>query len=61
MAGTKWPEAVSDGLILACSDCGQVPRFDYKVSDSFWKLHVHGFVRLSVVCLPCLDIRCWVG
>ena len=56
----EWPEGVSDGLILACSDCGQVPKFDYTVKDSFWKEHVGGEEQewLGVVCLPCLDLRC---
>jgi hypothetical protein len=54
-----WPEAVSDGLTLPCNDCGQVPRFDYNVTDEFWKLHVSDRpAYLSVVCLPCLDKRC---
>lgn len=57
--GGGWPEGISDGLTLACSDCGQVPRFDYHVTDEFWKLHVpEKPARLSVVCLPCLDRRC---
>ena len=55
----SWPEAVSDGLTLACVDCGQVPRFDYLVTDEFWALHVQEkSARLGVVCLPCLDRRC---
>lgn len=54
-----WPEGVSDGLTLACSDCGDIPRFDYKVTDEFWRYHVpEKPARLSVVCLPCLDKRC---
>ena len=53
-----WPEAVSDGLSLPCSDCGELPRFDYAVADAFWRQWVPGPERLSVVCLPCLDRRC---
>ncbi len=53
-----WPEAVSDGLVLPCSDCGGSPRFDYRVTDKFWNLHVGGEAHLGVVCLPCLDTRC---
>jgi hypothetical protein len=53
-----WPAAVSDGLSLPCSDCGQVPRFDYHVSDEFWRRWVPDDGRLGVVCLPCLDRRC---
>ena len=54
-----WPEAVSDGLTLACVDCGGVPRFDYGVTDEFWALHVpEKPARLGVICLPCLDRRC---
>lgn len=53
-----WPEAVSDGLSLSCHDCGDTPRFDYRVTDGFWRRWVPGDERLSVVCLPCLDKRC---
>lgn len=53
-----WPEGVSDGLSLPCADCGEVPRFDYGVTDDFWRRHVPGPERLGVVCLPCLDRRC---
>lgn len=53
-----WPEAVSDGLLLPCFDCGQHPRFDYHVADEFWRQHVTGEAQRSVVCLPCLDRRC---
>lgn len=54
---TDWPEAVSDGLTLPCADCGEVPRFDYRVTPEFWAAWVPGPERLSVVCLPCLDRR----
>jgi hypothetical protein len=53
-----WPEAVSNGLTLPCADCSQVPRFDYRVTEAFWRQHVPGPERLGVVCLPCLDKRC---
>ena len=53
-----WPESVSDGLTLPCVDCGLVPRFDYRVTEEFWRKHVPGPDHLNVVCLPCLDIRC---
>lgn len=54
-----WPAGVSDGLTLPCSDCGELPRFDYNVEDGFWRQHVSDEpARLSVVCLPCLDRRC---
>lgn len=52
-----WPTAISDGLDLACHDCGETPRFDYRVSDEFWARWVPGPERTSVVCLPCLDRR----
>lgn len=54
----SWPVAVSDGLTLPCSDCDEVPRFDYNVDDDFWRQHVSDKGRLGVVCLPCLDRRC---
>lgn len=54
---TNWPESVSDGLSLSCSDCGEVPRFDYHVTDDFWQRWVPYEARLGVVCLPCLDTR----
>lgn len=53
-----WPEGISDGLTLPCADCGQVPKFDYIVEDSFWRKYVSGKERTGVVCLPCLDKRC---
>jgi hypothetical protein len=55
----QWPESISDGLSLACSDCGLVPRFDYHVNADFWREWVPGKSdQLGVVCLPCLDKRC---
>lgn len=56
-ADDAWPEAVSDGLSLACHDCGESPRFDYHVSAEFWRQWVPDSARLGVVCLPCLDRR----
>lgn len=53
-----WPESVSDGLTLPCADCQEIPRFDYRVTDSFWENFVCGKDRLGVICLLCLDIRC---
>ena len=54
----RWPDAVSDGLTIPCHDCGATPRFDYGVTDEFWRQWVPGPERTSVVCLPCLDKRC---
>ena len=52
----EWPETVSDGLVLPCSICREKPKFDFRVTDTFWKL-VAGDEdwRLGVVCLPCFD------
>lgn len=59
MKHENWPGGISDGLTLPCSDCGEHPRFDYHVTDEFWRRHVPNKPeRLSVVCLPCLDRRC---
>ena len=54
----NWPEGISDGLCSPCLDCGEVPRFDYHVEDSFWRTHIPKNKRVSVICLPCLDRRC---
>lgn len=54
----KWPEGVSDGLTLPCVDCHKIPEFDYIVLEEFWRKWVKGPQKTSVVCLPCLDIRC---
>lgn len=51
----KWPEAVSDGLVSACQGCGEVPNFDYHITDDKWRELVPGIERLGVICLPCLD------
>ena len=55
---SDWPEAISNGLVSPCQDCGLVPRFDYQVAEEFWSAHVPGKERLGVICLPCLDTRC---
>ena len=55
---SNWPEGISDGLCSPCLDCGEVPRFDYHVEDSFWRLMVPRDKRADVICLPCLDKRC---
>lgn len=54
----SWPEGISDGLLTPCHDCGKRTRFDYRVTDEFWRKWVPGPERTSVVCLPCLDRRC---
>lgn len=56
--GDEWPVAVSDGLSIPCHDCGEIPRFDYNVTDEFWNRWVTGRQRYGAVCLPCLDKRC---
>lgn len=55
---TIWPEGISNGLTLSCSDCNEIPRYDYRVSNEFWQRHVSGKAKLGVICLPCLDLRC---
>ncbi len=52
-----WPEGVATPLILSCADCGTRPKFDYTVSDEFWRRYA-GNNRLGVICLACLDKRC---
>lgn len=54
----RWPAGLSDGLVIPCHDCGEIPRFDYNVEDDFWRRWVPGPERTDVVCLPCLDKRC---
>ena len=51
----KWPEGISDGLILPCAICKCWVMFDYNVDDAFWSLTVPIHIRRDVVCLPCLD------
>lgn len=53
-----WPPAVSDGLTIPCADCGEIPKFDYRVADEFWNEWVEPPGKTGVVCLPCLDNRC---
>ena len=53
--GEQWPEAISDGLTLACGVCGQEPSFDYLVADEAWEVVVPEELRLGVVCLACFD------
>jgi len=54
-----WPAGMSDGLDLSCGDCCGAPRFDYRVTEEFWRQWVpEDDKRLGVICLPCLDQRC---
>jgi len=55
MTKGNWIPGVSDGLTLACPICGKVPKFDYRIDDTFWRKVVAKKYRLGVVCLPCLD------
>ncbi len=51
---TKWPEGVSDGLLLPCGVCSEHPvLIDYTVTDEVWS-QVPVPLRCSVVCLDCL-------
>lgn len=52
--GAGWPGGVSDGLTLPCGACGELPRFDYQVSDHLWRSVVPEGLQAGVVCLPCL-------
>lgn len=49
-----WPEAVSDGLVSSCEECGVVPIIDYLVSNEVWENTVPRKIRSRVVCLECL-------
>lgn len=51
--GDQWPEAISDGLTLQCSVCGQVPWLDYRVTDEAWLRNVPSAEQRGVVCLKC--------
>lgn len=51
----EWPGGLSDGVTLACSRCGVVPPFDYRVDSDFWCRVIPKSERRGVVCLPCLD------
>jgi hypothetical protein len=48
-----WPEAISDGLTLPCSDCGQVPWLDFRIVDEAWLRNVPGPEQRGVLCLKC--------
>lgn len=56
--GDAWPVAISDGLTLPCGNCGEIPKFDYHVTDEYWAQVVGEEDRLGVICLPCLAERC---
>lgn len=53
-ATDPWPEAVSNGLALACRRCGLHPAVDYRVTDEAWERAVPPEDRLSVICIECL-------
>ena len=53
---SEWPEGISDGLTLPCGVCGDLPPFDYRVTDWAWQHVVPEALRLGVVCLPCFDM-----
>lgn len=53
----EWPDGISDGLSLPCSDCGEFTNFDYTVTDEFWNQMVPDDKKRGVVCLDCLDKR----
>lgn len=57
IAEGSWPDAVSDGLTLACAHCDDVPRIDYRVGDEAWKQVIDKADRLGVVCLECYLAR----
>ena len=50
-----WPPAISDGLTLACSICGNVPEIDYRVTDELWNEIVPKEFRPGVICLRCFS------
>lgn len=50
---SSWPEGVSDGLALPCSECGVAPQFDWKCDDHLWREIVPKEVSRDVICLPC--------
>ena len=56
-ANDKWPEAISDGLTLACRFCDKIPIVDYRINDDVWRLVVPREYQRDVVCLDCL-IKC---
>lgn len=51
----NWIAGVSDGLTLPCGICGKIPKWDYRVEDSFWRKVAPDEHRLGVICLECLD------
>jgi hypothetical protein len=53
----QWPQGISNGLTLACGDCGKVPAIDYIVDDDTWQRLAPLKHRHSVICLPCLIER----
>lgn len=54
-AKDPWPEAISDGLTLKCANCGIVPKFDYRIKDSFWMKLVPKEWKRAVICLKCFE------
>lgn len=54
---SSWPEGISDGLSLPCSDCGHKTSFDYTLADEFWERVVPPGRRKEVICLDCLEMR----
>lgn len=57
----EWPGGISDGLTLACSRCGTVPRFDFGVRDELWNRVVPEDEKRGVICLPCFDRLCYLS
>jgi len=53
----EWPDGISDGLVLPCSDCGKKTNFDYKVTDELWNRVVPVDKKHDVICLDCFDKR----
>lgn len=54
----EWPGGISDGLVTPCQFCGDVPKFDYGVTDEFWNEVVTDNLKRGVICLPCFDVIC---
>lgn len=52
-----WPTGVSNGLELACGDCGNKTNFDYTVTDEFWDKLIPPDKKRGVICIDCLDKR----
>lgn len=53
--GDQWPGGVTDGLVLKCGICDELPYIDYNVTNDFWNEVVPEKHRLGVICLKCLD------